>query len=167
MGCGIRCSREFSLSIVRSWWNAWISYSGFTLQEGDAPSVRERQEHDFQPARPGSINNSSLVALSSPAYPLPAEKQLKPGLLEGTDYKLVSESTWKLLHKWYDGAPAFVRQWVGGAQPYVEVYALQLIIMRSSDSKEADLFITREVCRSSINSHNLCCLPVWIVCDHC
>jgi len=141
----IRQLRALSLAVVRSWWNAWTSYSGFTLQEGDAPSVQERQEHETQPPRPSSIDNSSLVAFASPSDPFSSEKQLKSDLLEGTDYKLVFESTWKLLHQWYGGEPAFVRQWVGGAQPYVEIYALQLIIMRSSDNKEANLFITREV----------------------
>ncbi len=141
----VRQLRALTLAVVRSWWNAWTSYSGFTLQEGDAPSVQERQEHDSQPPRPSSIDNSSLVASASPSDPFSSEKQLKQDLLEGTHYKLVFESTWKLLHQWYGGDPAFVRQWVGGAQPYVEIYALQLIIIRSSDNKEANLFITREV----------------------
>ena len=144
----IRQLRTLNLAVVRSWWNAWTSYSGFTLQEGDAPSVQERQEHDSQPPKPSSIDNNSLVAFASPSDafdPFSSEKQLRSDLLEGTHYKLVFESTWKLLHQWYGGEPAFVRQWVGGAQPYVEIYALQLIIMRSSDNKEANLFITREV----------------------
>ncbi|KAL0051320.1 hypothetical protein WJX82_005625 [Trebouxia sp. C0006] len=144
--------KEPAFLIAMSWWNAWTSYSGFTLQEGDAPSVQERQEHESQPPRPSSIDNSSLVAFASPSDPFSSEKQLKSDLLEGTDYKLVFESTWKLLHEWYGGEPAFVRQWVGGAQPYVEIYALQLIIMRSSDNKEANLFITREAKKSELKT---------------
>ncbi|DBA81599.1 hypothetical protein WJX77_011258 [Trebouxia sp. C0004] len=144
--------KEPAFLIAMSWWNAWTSYSGFTLQEGDAPSVQERQEHDSQPPRPSSIDNRSLVALPPPCDPFSSEKQLKPDLLEGTDYKLVFESTWKLLHQWYGGEPAFVRQWVGGAQPYVEIYALQLIIMRSSDNKEANLFIKREAKKSELKT---------------
>ena len=133
-------SRPFTFAGLRSWWNAWTNYSGFSLRGGDTPVVRQREESEFQPPRPQQIDNNNLVI-----YPGAAEKKLKPGLLEGTDYKLVFESTWKLLHKWYGGETAFVRQWVGDAQPFVEVYALQLTIRRSSDSKEAQLFITREV----------------------
>ncbi len=125
---------------LRSWWNAWTNYSGFTLQQGDTAVVRQREESELQPPRPPAIDNNSLVL-----YQGAQEKKLKPGLVEGTHYKLVFESTWKLLHQWYDGEPAFVRQWVGGTQPFVEVYALQLTIRRSSDSKEGQLFITREV----------------------
>ena len=101
-------------------------------------------EQEKPPSRPLSINNNCLLD-PPPSY----EKRLKPGLEEGKDYKLVYESTWHLLHGWYGGEPACMRRWVGGTHPWVEVYALQLIIRRSSDQKEAQLFIPREVCQST------------------
>lgn len=97
-------------------------------------------EHDEPPPRPQQISNTCLLCPMNTF-----EKQLKPGLQEGKDYKLVYESTWHLLHGWYGGEPACMRRWVGGTHPWVEVYALQLIIRRSSDQKESQLFIPREV----------------------
>ena len=122
---------------VFRWWNLWSAHSGFTLQEDGSPAVVDLED---RPARPAPIDNSCLFDVSN------SEKQLQPGLLEGKDYKLVYESTWHLLHGWYGGEPACMRRWVGGAYPWVEVYALQLIIRRSSDQKESQLFIPREVC---------------------
>ena len=123
------------------WWNTWSAYTGFTLQEDGTPTVMEQESSH---PRPLQINNNCLLDLHS-SY----EKRLKPGLQEGKDFKLVFESTWHLLHGWYGGEPACMRRWVGGAHPWVEVYALQLIIRRSSDQKESQLFIPREVCTSS------------------
>lgn len=111
------------------------------MQQNDTPVVTEPED---RPTRPPPISNSCLLDPVSNF-----DKRLKPGLQEGKDYKLVYESTWHLLHDWYGGEPACMRRWVGGAQPWVEVYALQLIIRRSSDQKENQLFIPREVRRQS------------------
>ena len=99
-------------------------------------------EHSDPSPRPLQINNNCLL---DPYNTF--EKRLKPGLQEGKDFKLVFESTWKLLHGWYGGEPACMRRWVGDTHRWVEVYALQLIIRRSSDQKEYQLFLPREVCQ--------------------
>ncbi|KAL3142431.1 hypothetical protein ABBQ38_002762 [Trebouxia sp. C0009 RCD-2024] len=104
-------------------------------------------EHDEPPPRPQQISNTCLLCPMNTF-----EKQLKPGLQEGKDYKLVYESTWHLLHGWYGGEPACMRRWVGGTHPWVEVYALQLIIRRSSDQKESQLFIPREAKKSELKT---------------
>ena len=146
--CGVRLSHLAGLSPLTQyvkcggfyrWWNTWSAYTGFNLQEDGTPIVIEQETSR---PRPLQINNNCLLDLQN-SY----EKHLKPGLQEGKDFKLVFESTWHLLHGWYGGEPACMRRWVGGAHPWVEVYALQLIIRRSSDQKESQLFIPREVCR--------------------
>ena len=128
------------------------------------------------PARPSEIDNSDLVVSEINKD----VKNLKPNLVEGQDYILLYESTWKLLHSWYGGETAFMRQWVGGTNgpAFVEVYMLQLIISRSSDNKEAQLFITREVQHSNPHSafpasqpvcgvvwQNHSCLHACCMCD--
>lgn len=123
-----------------SWWDSWADYTGFHLSDGNSPTVRERNESEASPARPPAIDNEPLQKLGGFD-----RTELKNDLQEGKDYKLVCESTWKLLHSWYGGEPAFYRQWVEGPQPYVEVYALQLSIKRHSDQSQAVLFISRQV----------------------
>ena len=127
----------------RSWWDTWKDYSGFTLDHDNAPTIRQRRADEMLPARPSEIDNSGLVVDEINKD----SKNLKPNLVEGRDYILLYESTCKLLQIWYGGETAFMRQWVGGTNDsaFVEVYMLQLIIRRSSDNKEAQLFITREV----------------------
>ena len=123
-----------------SWWDSWADYTGFHLADGDTPTVRERDESEASPARPPAIDNEPLQKLGGFD-----KTELKSDLQEGKDYKLVCGSTWKLLHSWYGGEPAFYRQWVEGPQPYVEVYALQLNIKRHSNQSQAVLFISRQV----------------------
>ena len=106
----------------------------------DHPVIKEQDDSTEPSARPSEIDNSDLSVSGGISTPV-----LKSNLQEGTHYKIVSESTWNLLHHWYGGGPAFVRQWLDGPKPYVEVYALQLIIKRHSDQKEENLFISRKV----------------------
>ena len=160
------CFWTLTIASPRSWWDTWKDYSGFTLDPDNAPTIRQRRADEMLPARPSEIDNSGLVVneINKDA------KNLKPNLVEGRDYILLYESTWKMLHSWYGGETAFMRQWVGGTNDsaFVEVYMLQLIIRRSSDNKEAQLFITREVQHRNPHSTFPASQPVCgVVCFAC
>ena len=133
-------ARLAALLALCSWWDVWAKYAGFELVDDSTPIVKQRDESEEQSARPDAIDNSDLARDGWRTSPL-----LRSNLQEGTDYKIVSESTWNLLHHWYGGGPAFVRHWLDGPHPYVEVYAMQLIIKRHPSQKEENLFISRKV----------------------
>lgn len=90
--------------------------------------------------KPLQINNNSLFDPHNTFV-----QRLKSGLQEGKDFKLVFESTWQLLHGWYGGGAACMRRWIGGMDPWHLVHALQLIIRRSPDQKECQVFLPGEV----------------------
>eukprot|EP00899_Mesostigma_viride_P022823 jgi/Mesvir1/3725/Mv15003-RA.2 len=70
---------------------------------------------------------------------------IKNGLLEGTHYVIVSETVWRILHDRYGGGPAIARPvWLVGHKPQVEVYPLDLKVIRSSTKSMVNVLISKE-----------------------
>lgn len=91
-----------------------------------------RRERSWTKDRPGPIDNSDLLEPSS-------SNKLKRNIYEHSDYELVSEEVWSLLHSWYNGGPVIKRRAI--QQPngtvIVELYGITLNVYKSSDKDGA------------------------------
>tara|TARA_R110002050_G_scaffold281223_2_gene428517 strand:+ start:959 stop:1258 length:300 start_codon:yes stop_codon:yes gene_type:complete len=77
---------------------------------------------------PAEIDNSCLLQ----------GKNLRRNISERSDYTLLHELQWRLLHGWYGGGPVIARKVirVGGyynASLQVEVHLLNVLLVKSSD----------------------------------
>lgn len=83
------------------WYKLWKEYVSFDSEEnGKTPTTSLNQ------AEP--VDNSALVGagFSDDGAAGGAAIKLRDGLLEDTDYSLVPESVWNMLHSWYDTSVA-------------------------------------------------------------
>ena len=87
------------------WWLRWCRWTGFdeavrrARAAEDVSEVSARQPPARHAAlgkgqRPAAIDNSKLLEVSGDT------PKLRPGLMEGLDYTLVSEPTWRALVSW-------------------------------------------------------------------
>eukprot|EP00929_Paragymnodinium_shiwhaense_P013945 TRINITY_DN121797_c0_g1_i1.p1 TRINITY_DN121797_c0_g1~~TRINITY_DN121797_c0_g1_i1.p1 ORF type:complete len:984 (+),score=216.28 TRINITY_DN121797_c0_g1_i1:101-2953(+) len=95
------------------------------------------RQRSWTKERPGPIDNKSLLKPGD-------DSCLQPSLAEHTDYSIVSEEVWKLLHGWYGGGPAIKRRAIeepsGGVR--VELYGLRLQVYVSNKLSEGSTTMT-------------------------
>jgi hypothetical protein len=101
----------------------FFKYIGEDPEEGNSNPNNDMQENED--AHPGEINNQKLVMMEAIGQNLAEADQfanqlasdtggaavvLRPNLVEGRDFELISAEQWSLLLSWYGGGPCIERR---------------------------------------------------------
>lgn len=91
--------------VARDWWDEWCAYTGYNPDEqlGNAGKLETSKKGNAP--KPGPIDNKALVNPHSDKSIV----ELKQGLQEHENFKLVPKAVWDLFYQWYGGGPAIDR----------------------------------------------------------
>eukprot|EP00928_Gymnodinium_smaydae_P009295 TRINITY_DN13455_c0_g1_i1.p1 TRINITY_DN13455_c0_g1~~TRINITY_DN13455_c0_g1_i1.p1 ORF type:complete len:981 (-),score=219.43 TRINITY_DN13455_c0_g1_i1:51-2882(-) len=127
--------------IDQKWYIEWLQWVGHhsaqspkhgPMPEPGSPSGAQllQRSRSWTKDRPGPIDNSSLLED-------PDSGELKRGILEHEDYRILSEAVWNLLHGWYHGGPPIKRRAIEqSGRVIVEIYGLTLKVHTAVDSSK-------------------------------
>lgn len=97
-------------------------------EPGPQLALTPERQRSWTKERPGPIDNSGLLDSGRSG-------KLSANLCEHSDYEILSEGVWTLLHSWYDGGPPIKRRAISQPSGHVvlELYGLTLKVFTSSN----------------------------------